>query len=222
MNTYIKLFTDELKNNGLSLYDKAVFGSLLTKYEYHNKEAFYTYEAYIADELEISESTVKRSIKKLNEVGLITINKRFHKQLKQTVNYYSIPTIDEDKPEVVEPTNSIEQLATIIDSVANDEVPYEDGLQAIKSQLNKVKEEQVNQYKKQEKQDVLEDIIAEQYGKSIEDYFGQFNNMYELGFSRMEKLADLSKDCDTRLTPDDVLTIFKTITNQKPMVNIMI
>lgn len=214
MNTYIKLFTDELKNKGLSLYDKAVFGSLLTKYEYHNKEAFYTYEAYIADELEISESTVKRSIKKLNEVGLITINKRFHKQLKQTVNYYSIPTIDEDKPEVVEPTNSIEQLATIIDSVANDEVPYEDGLQAIKSQLNKVKEEQVNQYKKQEKQDVLEDIIAEQYGKSIEDYFGQFNNMYELGFSRMEKLADLSKDCDTKLTPDDVLTIFKTITNQ--------
>ena len=90
MNTYIKLFTNDLKNKGLSLYDKAVYGSLVTKFQYHNNEAFYTYEKYIADELEVSESSVKRSIKKLIELGLISVSKRFNKQLKQTVNYYII------------------------------------------------------------------------------------------------------------------------------------
>lgn len=90
MNTYIKLFTNDLKNKGLSLYDKAVYGSLVTKYQYHNNEPFYTYEKFIADELEVSESSVKRSIKKLIELGLISVSKRFNKQLKQTVNYYII------------------------------------------------------------------------------------------------------------------------------------
>ena len=90
MNTYIKLFTNDLKNKGLSLYDKAVYGSLVTKFQYHNNEAFYTYEKYIADELEVSESSVKRSIKKLIDLGLISVSKRFNKQLKQTVNYYII------------------------------------------------------------------------------------------------------------------------------------
>ena len=88
--SYIKLYTDELKNKGLSLYDKAVYGSLVTKYQYHGNKEFYTFESYIADELEISERTVKRSIKKLTEVKLITISKRYHKQLKQTVNYYNL------------------------------------------------------------------------------------------------------------------------------------
>lgn len=90
MKTYIKLFTNDLKNKGLSLYDKAVFGSLATKFQYHNNEAFYTYEKYIADELEVSESSVKRSIKKLIDLELISVSKRFNKQLKQTVNYYMI------------------------------------------------------------------------------------------------------------------------------------
>lgn len=90
MNTYIKLFTNDLKNKGLSLYDKAVYGSLVTKFQYHNNEAFYTYEKYIADELEVSESSVKRSIKKLIDLGLISVSKRFNKQLKQIVNYYII------------------------------------------------------------------------------------------------------------------------------------
>lgn len=90
MKTYIKLFTNDLKNKGLSLYDKAVFGSLVTKFQYHNNEAFYTYEKYIADELEVSESSVKRSIKKLIDLELISVSKRFNKQLKQTVNYYMI------------------------------------------------------------------------------------------------------------------------------------
>ena len=87
---FIKLYTDELKNKGLSLFDKAVYGSLQTKYQYHGNQEFYTFESYIADELEISERTVKRSIKKLNETGLISITKRYHKQLKQVVNYYNL------------------------------------------------------------------------------------------------------------------------------------
>ena len=93
LNTYIKLFTNDLKNKGLSLYDKAVFSSLVTKYQYHECNEFYTYEAFIADELEISESTVKRSIKTLSNKGLINITKKYHKQLQKTVNYYSIPDV---------------------------------------------------------------------------------------------------------------------------------
>ena len=88
--SYIKLFTTELNNKGLSLYDKAVYGSLMTKFQYHHNTEFYTFEKFIADELEVSERTVKRSIKRLADEGLISINKRFHKQLKQTVNYYII------------------------------------------------------------------------------------------------------------------------------------
>ena len=90
MKQFIKLFTNELKNRGLSLYDKAVFGSLITKYQYHNNTEFYTYGKFIADELEIGEATVKRCIKKLHNLGLINIKKRFNKQLNQTINYYSI------------------------------------------------------------------------------------------------------------------------------------
>lgn len=90
MKQFIKLFTSELKNRGLSLYDKAVFGSLMTKYQYHGCKEFYTYIKYIADELEIGEATVKRSIKKLHEAGLVHISKKYNKQLKQSINYYSM------------------------------------------------------------------------------------------------------------------------------------
>lgn len=146
MKTYIKLFTNELKDMGLSLYDKAVYGSLVTKFQYHNNSEFYTYESYIADELEISESSVKRSIKKLNEVGLISINKKYHKQLKKTVNYYIINNLISDTENFTPitcttPIEKVEQNANNEVIQADDTTPTYNTLEIQKEKLNKAMKE---------------------------------------------------------------------------------
>ena len=90
---FIKVQLKELKGKGLTIIDKLVYSSLASKYNYHN-EPFYTYESYIADELEVSERSVRNSIKKLQETGLIEIERRYNKETKKTVNYYSIKNTD--------------------------------------------------------------------------------------------------------------------------------
>ena len=235
MNTYIKLFTNDLKNKGLSLYDKAVFSSLVTKYQYHEGNEFYTYEAFIADELEISESTVKRSIKTLSNKGLINITKKYHKQLQKTVNYYSIPNIDttntnddrdtEIKPMDVdttpleimqenednEPKNKVEEIETIINSISNEETSYETGMKAIHNKITLMKQEQSNINKGIENYDIVDEIIQAEYNQTAEKYFNQFNTMFDLGFTRLEHISDLTHETDNVLTPDDVLNVFKAI-----------
>ena len=235
MNTYIKLFTNDLKNKGLSLYDKAVFGSLVTKYQYHEGNEFYTYEAFIADELEISESTVKRSIKTLSNKGLINITKKYHKQLQKTVNYYSIPdvdttTINDDRDNEIEPMNvdttpvetmqenasneqidKVEEIETIINSINNNETNYETGLQDIHNRLTIMKREQISINEGIENYDIVDDVIQAEYNQSAEEYFNQFNTMFDLGFTRLEHISDLTHETDNVLTPDDVLNVFKAI-----------
>lgn len=257
MNTYIKLFTNDLKNKGLSLYDKAVFSSLLTKYQYHEGNEFYTYEAFIADELEISESTVKRSIKTLSNKGLINITKKYHKQLQKTVNYYSIPNIDstninDDRDTEIKPAdvseihsdismdidtthveimqengnnepdvaseihadiseNKVEEIETIINSINNEETSYETGMNAIHNKITLMKQEQSNINKGIENYDVVNEVIQEEYNQSADEYFNQFNTMFDLGFTRLEHISDLTNETDNVLTPDDVLNVFKAI-----------
>ena len=235
MNTYIKLFTNDLKNKGLSLYDKAVFSSLVTKYQYHEGNEFYTYESFIADELEISESTVKRSIKTLSNKGLINITKKYHKQLQKTVNYYSIPNIDstninddrdtEIKPmdiyttqvEIMHenennaPYNKVEEIETIINSISNEETSYETGMKAIHNKITLMKQEQSNINKGIENYDVVNEVIQGEYNQSADEYFNQFNTMFDLGFTRLEHISDLTYETDSVLTPDDVLNVFKAI-----------
>ena len=255
MNTYIKLFTNDLKNKGLSLYDKAVFGSLVTKYQYHEGNEFYTYESFIADELEISESTVKRSIKTLSNKGLINITKKYHKQLQKTVNYYSIPDVaseihadipdvdttntndDRDTeikpmdidttPDVVSeihadisveimqenannaPENKVEEIETIINSISNEETSYETGMKAIHNKITLMKQEQSNINKGIENYDIVDEVIQAEYNQSADEYFNQFNTMFDLGFTRLEHISDLTHETDNVLTPDDVLNVFK-------------
>lgn len=246
MNTYIKLFTNDLKNKGLSLYDKAVFSSLVTKYQYHEGNEFYTYEAFIADELEISESTVKRSIKTLSNKGLINITKKYHKQLQKTVNYYSIPDVaseihadipdidttntndnrdTEIKPmdidttpiEIMqenkdnEPKNKVEEIETIINSINNEETSYETGMKAIHNKITIMKQEQSNINKGIENYDIVNEVIQAEYNQSADEYFNQFNTMFDLGFTRLEHISDLTHETDNILTPDDVLNVFKAI-----------
>ena len=235
MNTYIKLFTNDLKNKGLSLYDKAVFSSLVTKYQYHEGNEFYTYEAFIADELEISESTVKRSIKTLSNKGLINITKKYHKQLQKTVNYYSIPNIDstninddrdiEIKPMDIDTTqveimqengnneqkNKVEEIETIINSINNEETSYETGMKAIHNKITLMKQEQSNINKGIENYDIVNEVIQAEYNQSANEYFNQFNTMFDLGFSRLEHISDLTYETYNVLTPDDVLNVFKAI-----------
>ena len=246
MNTYIKLFTNDLKNKGLSLYDKAVFSSLVTKYQYHEGNEFYTYEAFIADELEISESTVKRSIKTLSNKGLINITKKYHKQLQKTVNYYSIPDVaseihadisdvdttntndnrdTEIKPmdidttpvEIMQenasntPENKVEEIETIINSINNEETSYETGLQDIHNKLTLMKREQISINEGVENYDIVDKVIQAEYNQSADEYFNQFNTMFDLGFTRLEHISDLTRETDNVLTPDDVLNVFKAI-----------
>lgn len=239
MNTYIKLFTNDLKNKGLSLYDKAVFSSLVTKYQYHEGNEFYTYEAFIADELEISESTVKRSIKTLSSKGLINITKKYHKQLQKTVNYYSIPDVASDidstntnddrdaetKPmdidttpiEIMQentsntPENKVEEIETIINSINNEETSYETGMKAIHNKITLMKQEQSNINKGIENYDIVNEMIQAEYNQSADEYFNQFNTMFDLGFTRLEHISDLTHETDNVLTPDDVLNVFKAI-----------
>lgn len=235
MNTYIKLFTNDLKKKGLSLYDKAVFSSLLTKYQYHEGNEFYTYEAFIADELEISESTVKRSIKTLKNKGLINITKKYHKQLQKTVNYYSIPNIDttntnDDRDTEIKqmdidtttveimhenannvPYNKVEEIETIINSISNEETSYETGMKAIHNKITLMKQEQSNINKGIENYDIVDEVIQGEYNQSADEYFNQFNTMFDLGFTRLEHISDLTYETDSVLTPDDVLNVFKAI-----------
>ena len=210
MNTYIKLFTNDLKNKGLSLYDKAVFSSLVTKYQYHEGNEFYTYESFIADELEISESTVKRSIKTLSNKGLINITKKYHKQLQKTVNYYSIPDVaSEIYADISE--NKVEEIETIINSINNEETSYETGMKAIHNKITLMKQEQSNINKGIENYDTVNEVIQTEYNQSADEYFNQFNTMFDLGFSRLERISDLTDETDNVLTPDDVLNVFKAI-----------
>lgn len=257
MNTYIKLFTNDLKNKGLSLYDKAVFSSLVTKYQYHKGNEFYTYETFIADELEISESTVKRSIKTLSNKGLINITKKYHKQLQKTVNYYSIPNIDttntnDDRDNEIKPAdvseihsdismdidttpleimqenednepdvaseihadiskNNVEEIETIINSISNEETSYETGMKAIHNKITLMKQEQSNINKGIENYDIVNEVIQAEYNQSADEYFNQFNTMFDLGFTRLEHISDLTQETDNVLTPDDVLNVFKAI-----------
>lgn len=204
MNTYIKLFTNDLKNKGLSLYDKAVYGSLVTKYQYHNNSEFYTYESFIADELEISESSVKRSIKKLNDLGLISINKKYHKQLKQTVNYYSVNLNDEDlniSTENLEPSTATTNTEIMQQKPNNEEIEV----------LEHVEDTDSNIYKDIKWYYEISEVIEDEFNLSPEEYFSQYKDVYEFGYKRLEYISDKAKENGNKITPDDVLTFFDTI-----------
>ena len=97
MNGYIKLYKEERellrKINTGAAYE--VYMHLKDKYRYYNTDV-YSYMKCIAEYLEMSEITIKRTIKKLKEVGLIECRREWTKSdsVLKSSNYYSFPIVD--------------------------------------------------------------------------------------------------------------------------------
>ena len=97
MNGFTKLYKEERellrKINTGAAYE--VYMHLKDKYRYYNKDV-YSYMKCIAEYLEMSEITVKRTIKKLKEVGLIECRREWVKSdtVLKSSNYYSFPIVD--------------------------------------------------------------------------------------------------------------------------------
>ena len=97
MNGFTKLYKEERellrKINTGAAYE--VYMHLKDKYRYYNKDV-YSYMKCIAEYLEMSEITVKRTIKKLKEVGLIECRREWTKDkgVPKCSNYYSFPIVD--------------------------------------------------------------------------------------------------------------------------------
>lgn len=202
---YIKLFTEDLKGKSLSLFDKAVFGSLITKYQFHGCKEFYTYENFIADELEIGEATVKRSIKKLNEAGLISINKKYDTKLRKTINFYTVNFNTEDDKHIKEEEISEEKpnvsLIDTFNELSNEEQKKE-AVDEIYETLD---------YTMKSKYKLIKETIGELYNLDTKTYFKQFKDMFSLGYTNLEKIAHEATDTTTKVTPDDVLVVYKAV-----------
>lgn len=202
---YIKLFTEDLKGKNLSIFDKAVFGSLMTKYQFHGCKEFYTYENFIADELEIGEATVKRSIKKLNEAGLISINKKYDSKLRKTINFYTVNFNTEDdkhieEKEIIEEKPNVSLIETFT-KLSNEEQKKE-AVDEIYETLD---------YTMKSKYKLIKETIGELYNLDTKTYFKQFKDMFSLGYSNLEKIAHEATDTITKVTPDDVLVVYKAV-----------
>ena len=97
MNGFTKLYKEERellrKINTGAAYE--VYMHLKDKYRYYNTDV-YSYMKCIAEYLEMSEITIKRTIKKLKEVGLIECRREWVKSdgIPKSSNYYSFPIID--------------------------------------------------------------------------------------------------------------------------------
>lgn len=202
---YIKLFTEDLKGKNLSLFDKAVLGSLITKYQFHGCKEFYTYENFIADELEIGEATVKRSIKKLNEAGLISINKKYDSKLRKTINFYTVNFNTEDDKHIKEEEISEEKpnisLIDTFTELSNEEQKKE-AVDEIYETLD---------YTMKSKYKLIKETIGELYNLDTKTYFKQFKDMFSLGYTNLEKIAHEATDTTTKVTPDDVLVVYKAV-----------
>ena len=183
-NEFIKLQLKALKGKGLSITDKVVYSTLVSKFNYHN-EPFYTYESYLADELEISEKTIARSLKKLEEVGLISIERRYNNETKKTVNYYSINNSTEGEINHVETTENNET----IEDTKKEEKP-------VRLEINTVKDE----YQQ------LASAIETKYNSTPDKYFANINKLSDITYNLLEELSDASET-----NPQVVLDFIKEI-----------
>jgi len=89
-NTFIKAYHYVLSDNRLNPTDKLVYCALLS-YQENGLDVFPS-NTHLAQTLGVSESSVKRSTKTLESLGLITKNRRFNKSNLVSVKGYSAQT----------------------------------------------------------------------------------------------------------------------------------
>lgn len=213
---FIKLYTNDLKGKGLTITDKAVYSSLHTKYQYHENKPFYTYEKFIAEELEVSERSVRNSIKKLEESGLVEIKRQYNKETRKTTNFYIVKdtdTAEANNKESMEITNTqtpinedmtIEELDTVFDIDNADEPVY------LPLNFNNYDDEEdinnnsddITDYQK------MRLGIMEKYNKSPEEYLENINKILDIDYKLLEELADMSNS-----NPEVALKFIKDIRN---------
>lgn len=215
-HTYIKLQTEDLKGKGLSLFDKAVYSSLLGKYEYH-QQPFYTYEKYLADELEISEKTVARSISKLQELRLINIERRYNPETKKVVNYYTVNDACEMNPIGYKEEEKkqdytqkvIETPAKPIDKdIFKEYVEEHNKTQGIITPLDLKMEKEENIINPEYNKIVV--AIKNNFNTEPDIYLANINSLSDIQFSQIETLAQMS-----HTNPQTTLDFIKEIRNIK-------
>ena len=108
----------------------------------------------------------------------------------------------EETEQVEQPTN----ITAIIEQVISGDNDYDNSLKDIQRHLEAYHDECMKRAEHSENYNELNDVIQSEFNQTIEDYFSQFNNMFDLGSARLEHLADV-----TNLTPEDVLSVFKTV-----------
>lgn len=193
--TFIKLLTTDLKGKGLTITDKAVYSSLYTKYQYHNNNEFYTYETFIAEELEISERSVRNSIKKLEELGLVQISRRYNNEIKKTTNYYRV-----NNPDTAQIQAAEEDKNTSTVNVPS-EVKEQPTTKSFHLPLN------YNSYDLTPNEKIRK-AIEENYNETPNEYFSYINILTDIHYSVLE---DLSNKSGTN--PQLVLDYIKEIRN---------
>ena len=120
---FTKIYDEEdkllYKTNSVSCY--RVYKHLKDKYSYF-KEECYDLTKYMSEYLEMPEITIKKAIKKLKEVGLLTVSK------KGKVNIYGFPIVDKLENRVPQEAQNAPKEAQIepqIDEVEEDTIEDE-------------------------------------------------------------------------------------------------
>lgn len=115
-NGFTKIYREERellrKINTGAAYE--VYMHLKDKYNYF-KQDVYDYMVFIAEHLEMSEITVKRTIKKLKEVGLIE-SKRvwvYTNGQPKSINIYSFPIVDKIEGKTADETNTQQTIESV-------------------------------------------------------------------------------------------------------------
>lgn len=90
MKLFYKLYQEVANNKNISRTQQIILTLLINRAEYHNNQAFYCYEKWIASEIGCSEKTVKRAIKTFAEQGYISIDRVYNKTLKKKINFYTL------------------------------------------------------------------------------------------------------------------------------------
>lgn len=118
-NGFTKIYREERellrKINTGAAYE--IYMHLKDKYNYF-KQDVYDYMGFIAEHLEMSERTVKRTIKKLKEVGLIESKRvwTYTNGQPKSINIYSFPIVDKIEGKTADDTKAQQAVESVTEN----------------------------------------------------------------------------------------------------------